>query len=61
MRLAYALSLFKDARITIAKAAELAGTTIYEFMAACKGNWIPVIEVFREELVPELQSIGRHP
>jgi predicted HTH domain antitoxin len=61
MRLAYALALFKDARITIAKAAELAGITIYEFMAACKANRIPVIEVSREELVQELQSIGRNP
>lgn len=61
MRLAYALALFKDARITIAKAAELAGITIDEFMAACKANRIPVIEVSREELVQELQSIGRHP
>ncbi|QVL49214.1 MAG: UPF0175 family protein [Thiocapsa sp.] len=61
MRLAYALALFKDARITIAKAAELAGITIYEFMTACKANRIPVIEVSREELVQELQSIGRKP
>ncbi len=36
MRISYALALFKAARVTLSKAAELAGMTIYDFMKACK-------------------------
>jgi len=59
MRLTYALALFRDARVTGSKAAELAGMDIYEFMSACKAHQIPVIDVSREDLIREMQSIGQ--
>jgi predicted HTH domain antitoxin len=58
MRVTYALALFKDARVTLAKAAELAGMNLYEFMFVCKTQRIPVIDISRDELVQEVQSIG---
>ena len=59
MRVTYALALFKDARVTLAKAAELAGMNLYEFMSVCKAQRIPVIDISRDELVQEMQSGGR--
>ncbi|HYN79277.1 MAG TPA: UPF0175 family protein [Lamprocystis sp. (in: g-proteobacteria)] len=59
MRLTYALALFRDARVTGSKAAELAGMDIYEFMSACKAQQIPVIDVSREDLIREMQSVGQ--
>ena len=58
MRLAYGLWLFKAARVTLAKAAELAGMDIYDFMSACKENQVPVIDLSREELVQELEDMA---
>ncbi len=55
--LPYALWLFKNERVTIAKAAELASLDIYDFMAACKANQVPVIEISREELFEELNGM----
>ena len=59
MRLIYALALFKDARVTACKAAELAGMDIYGFVSACKAHQIPVIDASREELIREMQSTGK--
>lgn len=56
--LAYALRLFQDERVTIAKAAELAGLDIYDFIAACKKNQVPVINTSREELLEEVQGMA---
>ncbi|MCI5158034.1 MAG: UPF0175 family protein [Candidatus Electrothrix sp. AUS1_2] len=56
IRLAYALWLFKAELVTISKAAKVAGLDIYDFMAACKDNRIPVIAVDREELLADLNS-----
>ena len=58
MRVSYALALFKAARVTLSKAAELADMTIYDFMKVCKENQIPVIDITREELLQELESMG---
>ena len=58
MRVAYALALFKDSRVTLSKAAELAGVTVYEFMSVCKQNRIPVIDISKEELLQELHAVG---
>ncbi len=58
MRLSYSLWLFKNARVTLAKAAELADMDIYDFMAACKQNEVPVIEISKEELLEELAGIS---
>jgi predicted HTH domain antitoxin len=57
MRVCYALALFKDARVTLSKSAELAGMNIYDFMAVCRDHRIPVIDITREELVQELESM----
>ena len=51
MRLSYALWLFKNARVTLTKAAELAGLDIYDFMSACKQNEVAVIDISKEELL----------
>jgi predicted HTH domain antitoxin len=57
MRLSYSLWLFKHARVTLSKAAELAGMDIYDFMANCKINEVPVIDISKEELLEELAEI----
>jgi len=57
MRLSYSLWLFKKAQVTLSKAAELAGMDIYEFMAACKQNDVPVIDISKEELLEELAGM----
>ncbi|MEI2780672.1 MAG: UPF0175 family protein [Candidatus Competibacter sp.] len=43
-----ALALFKAARVTLSKAAELAGMNSYDFIRTCKENQIPVIDITRE-------------
>jgi predicted HTH domain antitoxin len=57
MRLSYSLWLLKNARGTLSKAAELAGMDIYDFLAACKQNEVPVIEISKEELLEELAGM----
>ena len=56
IRLTYALWLFKAELVTIAKAAQIAGLDIFDFMASCKDNCIPVIAIDRAELLAELNS-----
>jgi len=58
VKLSYALRLYKHAKVTISRAAELASMDIYQFMAACKQEEIPVIDVSREELESELKSMA---
>jgi len=58
MRLSYSLWLLKNARVTLSKAAELAGIDIYEFIAACKQNDVPVIDISKEELLEELAGMN---
>lgn len=57
MRLSYSLWLLKNARVTLSKAAELADLDIYEFIAACKTNEVPVIDITRDELLEELEGM----
>lgn len=57
IRLSYALWLFKDTKVTITKAAELAHLDIYDFMTACKQNQVPVIDISRQELLDELEGM----
>ena len=57
MRVSYSLWLFKNARVTLAKAAELAGLDIYDFMTACKQNEVTVIDISKEELLEELAGM----
>lgn len=54
----YALWLYQRERVTLAKAAELAGTELYDFMQVCKDNHVPVIDVSRTDLVEELAGFG---
>lgn len=56
IRLSYALRLFKATKVTLSKAAGLAGIDIYDFMQHCKEEQIPVIEVTKEELLEEIES-----
>ncbi len=58
MRLSYSLWLLKNARLTLSKAAELAGIDIYEFIAACKQYDVPVIDISKEELLEELAGMN---
>lgn len=57
MRLSYALRLYKTAKVTLSKAATLAGMDIYDFMQFCKDEQIPVINATKEELQEEIKSI----
>lgn len=57
MRESYALVLFKAGRVTLSKAAELADMTLYDFMKSCKDHQIPVIDMTREELMDEIESM----
>jgi predicted HTH domain antitoxin len=59
MRISYALTLFKSSRVTLAKAAELADMTLYDFIKVCKENQIAVIDITREELMQEIEYM-RH-
>ncbi len=56
IRLSYALWLFQAERVTISKAAELAGMDIYDFMSACKNSRVPVIDIAPSELIAEMGS-----
>lgn len=57
MRLSYALQLFKNSKITLSKATQLAGLNHYEFMDACKKEAIPIININKQELLEELEII----
>ncbi len=54
----YALWLFQHERVTLAKAAEIAGMPLYDFMELCKSNQIPVIDISRDELLEELAGFN---
>lgn len=54
----YALWLYQRERVTLVKAAELAGVTLLEFMQICKTNRTPVIDITREELLEELSGFN---
>jgi predicted HTH domain antitoxin len=54
----YALWLFQHERVTLVKAAELAGLDLYEFMALCKANQVPVMGISREDLLDELSGFN---
>lgn len=54
-----ALILFKQGRISLSKAAELSKMDIYDFIAECKKNQIPVIEYSAEEIDREFENIRK--
>lgn len=58
IRNAYALWLYQHGRVTLVKAAELAGVDLYDFMAICKDNQVPIIDISRDELLEELSGLN---
>ena len=52
------LSGFTSESVTLVKAAEVAGVSLYDFMGICKSNQIPVIDITREELLDELAGFN---
>ncbi len=58
MRISYALWLYQQARITLSKAAQLAGVDIYDFMSICKAHQLPTINMSPEELAQELAGLS---
>ncbi len=58
IRTSYALCLYQKERVTLVKAAELAGISLYDFMSTCKANRVPVIGITREELLEELTGFN---
>ncbi len=58
VRTSYALWLYQKERVTLVKAAELAGVNLYDFMSICKANQVPVIDITREELLEELAGFN---
>jgi predicted HTH domain antitoxin len=50
------LWLYQQGRVTLAKAAELAGVDLYDFMVICKDNRVAVIDVSRIDLQDELKG-----
>ncbi len=59
IRISYALWLYQQRRVTLGKAAELAGCNIYDFMSICKTNRQPVIDITRDELLEELNGFSQ--
>ncbi|ACF43957.1 conserved hypothetical protein [Pelodictyon phaeoclathratiforme BU-1] len=59
IRISYALWLYQQGRVTLGKAAELAGCNIYDFMSICKTNRQPVIDSTRDELLEELNGFSQ--
>lgn len=57
LRTSYALWLYQRGRVTLAKAAEVAGVSLYDFMGLCKSNQVPVLDITREELLEELHGL----
>lgn len=54
----YAMWLYQQERVTLARAAELAGLDLYDFMQTCKDNRIPVIDLSRTDLLEELSGFA---
>ena len=53
----YALSLYREEKISLSAAAEIAGMNVYDFIFECKQNNIPVINYSPEELDKELDNL----
>ena len=58
VRASYALWLYQRERVTLGRAAEIAGVSLYDFMGLCKSNQIPVINLSRDELLAELAGFN---
>ena len=59
LQLSLALILFKQRKVSISKAANIAGMDLYEFMKECKRNEIPVINISVEEQNEEWNNLKK--
>ena len=57
IRTSYALWLFQRERVTLVKAAGLAGMDLYDFMDVCKDNKVAVMDSSRDELIEEMKGL----
>jgi len=57
MLLSHALILFKEGKISIGLAKELAGMSIYAFMQACGRHGFPVINYSEDDLLNEIHAV----
>lgn len=57
IRASYALWLYQHARVTLGKAAQLAGLDIYDFMTLCKRSRVPVLDLTHADLVDDLAQL----
>jgi predicted HTH domain antitoxin len=58
IRVSYALWLYQQTRVTLSKAAQLAGLDIYEFMSVCKANQVPTMDISPDELAHEIAGLS---
>lgn len=58
VQFSYAVWLYQCGRVTLAKAAELAGLNLYDFMGLCKSNRVPVLDMTREDLLEDLNGMN---
>lgn len=59
LQLSLALILFKQSKVSITKAANIAGIDLYEFMKECKKNEISVINISVEEQNEEWRNLKK--
>ncbi|MBL0265742.1 MAG: UPF0175 family protein [Leptospiraceae bacterium] len=59
LQLSLALILFKQSKVSISKAANIASIDLYEFMKECKKNEIPVINISVEEQNEEWNNLKK--
>ena len=45
-------------RVTLSKAAQLAGLDIYEIMSVCKANQVPTMDISPDELAQEIAGLS---
>lgn len=58
IKLNTALMLFKNAKFSLEQASNFANISLYDFMAECSKNQIPVISYEVDELEGEMKSMG---
>ena len=58
IKLNTALMLFKNAKFSIEQASNFANLSLYDFMAECKRNKIPIISYEENELANELKLMS---
>jgi hypothetical protein len=53
-----AMFLVQQGRLTLAKAAQLAGMNLYDFMALCKAHRISTMDLTADEIASDLTRFG---